>query len=814
MPEGLVRATVLVGYGGFGLDVLQRLLVNAALRGALRWRDPQGGAGAGERHLEDLALVWIQDPGEQIRVRQDGSAEVLRDLYREIEEVPESSRLEAEVTAAIETKARQVLSASSRATGSRAAKPLGLDIILIAHPAAPESIGTLDRLMTAAMDHLANYPNLTAEVQGSGDPLAFVEILDFDNYWDRADAARRLRQAVRRSVDGWQNRRQGRRPAFGRIYLTDGASTHEGLRAREHRLDEISLFLELLLFEQPREADDRFRRLARSSGAHESVVGAFGVRLLERSAGLLSRLAAARFGIGWLDYLATGSQTEASASPQHLNQKLEPYRAERLERLMEAGNLDEELIQSLRTLEQELLAVPPEEADWLERVKIAYRRKAALLQERLAGMTAERMAAIGRDHLAKLPADLRAGIDADLRDATQPTPLATVLAEIDRASAELGELSEPETDTQGEGQDPFAGLARLHHRYRDFHDDQLDLGGLNAQWWPLFSLALTVAATPKTIEIAADHWPGLPLLANPLLTAPLLFLLAWGFCALVLQRLFTARSRRARHFFTDADRGRFADRLRDDMGPGGPLRRPIETVLEGLLNDMRWGVRSEVRRELQLFRERLAERRREMGWLRNELREFLKLHGVSLEGGTQHLHRVGRPHTGIRQSIEKREDFERILAKNPTEPSRYRSLQSDVEHNPFAEWHVRHASSFLYPLAFIDRLSRAYSDPFADEQARPGTGPEQAARAQEVIDFFDRYGSFDLSFGWKKQEGVPSPQRFGLLPSSWRRLPAVLPRLSELGMVEENVYTGADEARAYLVRVELGVASEALEESR
>lgn len=808
----LARPTVLVGYGAFGLDVLERLLLHAALRGVLRWREPRGGAGAGERHLDELALIWVpEDEDLAGRRRREASTEVLRDLYREIEELRRTSVFETDVVDAVDRAAHRVLSAASRADRTTAA-PLELDLVLVAHPRAPQEVGTLDRLTTAALDHLANYVNLTSDVQGS-DRLVCLEILDFDNYWDRGEEARRLRRAVRQSVEAWQHKRNLRRPSPSRVYLVDGASTREGLRGVEHRLEEVALFLELLLFDHPREASDPLQRLGRSAGAHESPLGTFGIRLFERSAGLLSRLAAARFGIGWLDYLAEGSPDQPTPEARHLRELLSPYEPDQLDALLDTAGLRRELEQDLAQLESRLMELDPAVPSWLDQVRETYERAAMELRERVREAASERMAALYGERLASLGDDLRAAVDADLRDGSEPVPISSVLASLERAMDELGELVGPEQSESDDVDGALGELEKIHGRYRQFDDQRVDLTGLRTWWWPMLALAIAVGFASPASEIAAELASRWPALTNPLTVGCAIFFFSWWVGVAGAHPLLEARSRRARRFFDDADRGRFVDRLRAGLGPGGEMRAPIMDHLDGLLLEMRWGVRSEVRRHLQRVRDRLAQRRREMVWLRGELREFLSLYGVALQAPLHEL-QLSRNGTGVRHAVERGEDLAAVLAQNPPDPQRYRSLQADPELNPFADWHEDNAPFFLNPLAFVDRLCHGYADPFALELARPGTGPEQAARERDLIEFFERNGRFDPAFGWKKQDGVPPGQRLALLPARWRRLPGVLPRLSELGVVGENVLTGADEERAYLLRVDLGIGTECLEEAR
>ena len=57
------RPTLLIAFGGFGLDALQRLLHQSALRGVLRWKESQtGGVASAQRQLQDLGLAGPAGP--------------------------------------------------------------------------------------------------------------------------------------------------------------------------------------------------------------------------------------------------------------------------------------------------------------------------------------------------------------------------------------------------------------------------------------------------------------------------------------------------------------------------------------------------------------------------------------------------------------------------------------------------------------------------------------------------------------------------------------------------------------------------------
>ncbi|HZF09275.1 MAG TPA: hypothetical protein VFE33_10845 [Thermoanaerobaculia bacterium] len=824
------RPTLVIGYGAFGLDVLRRLLASAAPRGVLAWREPRGGASPSERQLEDLALVWVRDrfglAGQEVDeedAREGSAIEMMRDLYRQIRRCGEGRTAESDLAGELAAAARELLSASARA--GRDELPLGLDVVVLARPTGPEVVGLLDHLLSGAMDELANNANLERSVQGS-EPLAFTAVFDFENYWDRGETAHRTRRALSASVERWQKRRSDRKPGFGRVYLVDGR-TGDGFRDDAHRLDEITLFLELMLFEGQR--DGVLGRLYQSPGFHESPVATFGVRLFERSTGLLARLAAARFGIGWLDYLAGRRPFQPEAQSQELRRCLAPFVPPALDTLLGVPTLRAHLAAELAALEGELIALPVDDDAWAERVGHRYEEFLDAAEQRLARIARERQVEIGREQLAGLAGRLETALEADLHHPRQPVPLGTVLSELEEAWSALEGTSWP-VETAGEEAGDSTPLraprtGETHTAYRRFADRRVSARGLRS-WWPLFALTLALGLTPVATDLLGDlpalsphaafwrtqlHALAIWLQSRPAVLAPLFAVATWALAGMPLQRGIARRLERAGRFFTDGERGRLVDRLRADLAPGGALRRAAERRLSGLLDDLRLAVATEVGHELGRLVTRLRDRRQEMTWLRDQLRAFLGLHGLSTEDDPDLLGLI-RDDTGIRHGVERGEDFARMLERNPPTPERFLSLQAEAA--PFTGWADKYSDAFLYSLAFIDRLSRIYRDPLEEELARPDAGPRQSARAEELLAFLAGKGTFDLALGFKAQEGVPPDRRYALLPAGWRRLPGVLAALADLRMSgEQQVLDGTDGARAYLLRLQLGVAPSCLVEA-
>ena len=810
------RPAILVGYGAFGLGILRQLLASTAPRGILSWETPRGGAAPSERSLQDLALLWVPDrtgfSGQAVDdedAREGSSFEMMRDLYRQIQQVEERDSPEADFAAAVAVASEKLLSATARA-GRRDALPLGLDVIVLARPTVPEVIGSLDRLLARGMEQLANNANLSRGIQ-SAEALNFVAILDFENYWDRREPGRRIREALHNSVEQWRKRQLVGSPAFGRIYLVDGR-TADGIRDDRHRMDEIALFVELLLFEGQRSGE--LQRLYQPQARKESPVGTFGVRLMERSAGLLSRLAAARFGIGWLTYLAGSEASRPDVEPTAIRRCLAPYRPAELTQLLDRETFAANIAAELAALENDLLALPLSNAEWPQLVRDRYRQTAQKLEASLTAAVRTAMGDLARGAMADLAEGLRAAVEADLHHPRDPVPLGAVLAEIDAALAELAVTVEPVGPPPGAADDLLARIDELHARYLRFNHERLDLDGLRRWWW-LQATAVAAGLTPPLTDLLADVPPPdrmryvlnkaydlLRWLDNPLAVGLALFAVVWWFGAGPLQRRIAARMERARRFYSHPDRGRFVARLREGLGEGGGLRAPIDHTLDRLLLDLTLSVRGEISRELARIGVRLRERRREMLWLREQLRQFLRLHGLDerpLDAG-----QLLREGSGIRHTVERGADFDRMLKSNPPNVERFRSAQASSQ--PFAGWQEPYCAIFLQPLAFLDRLSTLYQDPFLQELVVPGTGPEQLKQAEEFLDFLARQGSWPLAFEWKAQEGVPPDRRYCLLPRLWHGLPDVLPALADRSIPADLVLDGTDSARAYLLCVQTGVA--------
>lgn len=810
------RATLLVGYGRFGLDLLQHFLFTTATRGVLAFDEPAGAESS--RRLRDLALLWVRDPFEMggagtDSVPKGSETELVRDLNDQIQRL-EDTEAEAPFRELLAENARVLLDAARRAA-HRENLPPGLDVIVVAHPDGREDLGRLAQLLAAGFDELKRFATPLEPAVATAGALNFIQILDFENYWHDSEPGREMRRSVYQAVEMWRQRGTEGKAGFGRIYLVDGF-TGEGTRSERTRIDEIALFLEFLLFEG-RRADLQWLYQLRTPG--ESPLAAFGIRLHERSAGLLSRLAAARFGMGWLDFLA-GDHLPAGSDPEEFLQALAPFRIEALERTVALGiPPDESAATGFLGLAAELERLDVDDPEWPWRVRAAYELAAGALERQSARRIRLGMQGLLRQPpWADLPARLREAVAAALHHDRRPLPLGWVIRELESVLDEFRRKPGFGSSPVDGSPDPWAELTDSHEAYRRFLAQQLETRGFR-RFLVWFSVLLGLAVAPVMAELLEDiqrpdpaaahflvrhadrfgHW----LATHPVILASGLAGLAWGAAVTLVGPGMDHRQREARIFWNESERGRLTHRLRSLLAPDGELGARFRTSAEEELQRLAAGLGAEVVRELSRVLELLRRRQREMRWLRRQLQEFLNLYGLNPLRVREDWSRMNQETTGIRHALEQYRDFERMLRGHPPEAERFPAAQA--ERRPFRNWDQPYSEAFLFPLRFIDDLSRQYRDPFEQTLAQPGTGAEEQARVQELLRFFRDFGRFPPAFAWRAQHGVPQVRFYGLVPQVLGSMAAVRQELRDLGMAEGDILSGRDAARAYLLRIQLGI---------
>jgi len=878
------RATLLLGYGEFGRQVLQRLLTTAALRDVLRWEEPAGATGAGQRQLRDLEILLLADRAEGRErghhgarhgrlFQEESTLELFRDLYSQIREVGTGAEPERELADALVEAARRLLAApgggSSGPTGPDLAdRPderisRGLDVLIVARPESRLLLGNLNNALRAGMDRLKQaFPRLHQRVEGA-EAIVYLAILDFDDLAADSAEVRQLRQAVAEAVRDWETRRNPPsghepRPAPGRIYILDAAAT-DGIRDRQFRIDEISLFLEFLLFEGQR-ADD-LQRLYQAHDRRESALATFGIRLFERSDELLSKLAAARFGARWLDSMAASPAPGSLGSLGDLGEVLGDFSPGRLERRFRRDELGRIVEAHLRRLEGELLRdLQPSWPDWPAAARSVVEARLGALREELASTAGCQVPTV-REDLAGLAERCEEAIRQALHRSPRPAALGGVLAELEHLLATLGEPAdgpgreeddEKRDEKRDEGRDEERGteegriekgggqkggwgeLTALHAAYLACRADRLNGGGEGGEggdsretraFWALAALVTAVGWTPLLREILGTIPPpdptashllhrlhgGLTALAGPIPASLVALGLPWVLGRWGAHPGLMRRASLPVRFFTDPERGRLSAGVRRALAPGGWLRRPEEQFADELVRDLAASIRREVRHIVSRHLSRLRARRQEVEWLRDQLTRLLGLYGLSAQGDDDALLEAARKdHTGIRHRVESVEDFERILASNPPQPGRFASVQAAEA--PFTGWSEPWGRTFVYPLQFIDRLAaRHFSDPRRDELSQPGGEVEIRRREQQLLAFLGRISPLPLACDWGHREGVPVRRVYAVLPALWKGSFEVRTRLADLGVPEEQTLVGSRPERAYVLGVQLGVDLACLE---
>jgi hypothetical protein len=769
------RPTILIGYGTFGLNVLRRLLASTVLRGILSW-EKQNNTG---NYIKNLALFWVKD----INNKDDGdiddgiSLEMMRDLFSQIQTVkPDDSGLE--LASSINKVVKNRLLADN-ADSNNENLPLGLDIFVIMQPTTLGDVAHLNRLLRPTMQTLANYNNL----QQTDYALNFIQIVGFENYWDDSENGKNVRMAMHQTVQNWQQIT----PNFERFYFVDGC-TRDAIRLESQRIDEISLFLEFLLFEKQRIGP--FTNLYKSQD-YQSPIATFGIRLVERSSDIFSRLAAAIWTIGWIDYLLGVENIGINTEPSKLKAKLDLYRPARLEKELGEENLWALLNDKFRDLEQNLVKLGIAD-NWPQEVRKRYEETVQELETLLTAEVHQRFNEVTNNYLNNLANDLQEGITDDLHNISDPVTLGAVIREINNTSDTL-DIPAKNTDIFpiNETNEVLKSATEIYAEYATFNKERLKIESF--KWWQLiFPLAVTIGLTPIIIDLLSSITnTTLQILNNPIGIGTLIFLITFGM-SWIFHKSIHKRLKQARKYWTHPNKGRFINYVRHILQPNEVLRKPSEDFLKRLLNDMALTIRVEVMHHLNQVKFNLQEREREMQWLQEQLRDFLRMHGIDAEGNPS------SQVSNVRHSMEQLKNIDYRLGFYPAIPERFRSAQSEKQ--PFSNWNKRYNDKFLYTLKFIDELRNLFEGPPLNE--------DQIAK--NFIAFLEQHGNFSPAFSWPAQEGVPPNQSFCLLPQSWNRLGGITAAMSNIGITQTNIHPNPDESRAYLLNIQIGVDYECL----
>jgi hypothetical protein len=216
------------------------------------------------------------------------------------------------------------------------------------------------------------------------------------------------------------------------------------------------------------------------------------------------------------------------------------------------------------------------------------------------------------------------------------------------------------------------------------------------------------------------------------------------------------------------------------------LARVRRNVHSSLTND--------VHKTLTRIDDRLAERGREMHWLRRQLSEFLRL--------------SSQPAMAVRQWVGREATLETMMQPRPV--ARICYPQDDLP-RPFAGWSEHFCDAFLDPLRFIDRLSKRYADADEETQERRRADDDQVRRRRELIDFIDN-SKLAPACRFLQDTGVTDERRWCIAAQRWRNIPGMVEEINNrLGIINDDISPAADRSRVYLLVVQTGVAAVNLE---
>jgi hypothetical protein len=813
-----IKPTIVIGHGAFGLAVLRRFLRKTAPRGSLI---PAGLAAADDdgRRLRDIALLWMPEPSVSVSASSAaelqsaddpyGRADFLRDLYRQIDTVPNMPGAAETVLCDKVADAARFLR-SPELVEARAGLD-GLDVIVVAQARKAADITALDSLNRALLSRLMQNYREWCEGQRAARKLHCIAIYDFDNYRGGSDDDRRLRRAVQASMEGWQRALEhpGRvpRPILDRCYLLDGRAG-EAHRGPRNRRDEITLFLELLLFGGVRD-DEMLKFLFQQGSNVESVAAGFGVRALERSPQLLSRLAAARFGAGWLAWLRGDADVRSGRRAAALEAALKPLLAEIDQPELTRAAIERTWVTGAAGLADAVLGLPGLETErWGEQAERHLTERSRDLERDLLQVGLAQISALRSGHLGEAGAAVRAAIDQDLHNPHAPVPLAAVLGELDDALARLRAQASTETPV---APPPALSVGAAHRTYLDASGHWLaEDGAALSRFWPLLAAVSGLAATP----FAQDLLRQLPLLAatdspwqkqlslwverldQPLVIAPALFICTWLALRAFAQPRVERAVARARAFHLDPRRGRLAAAVRADCDA-------LSGIRERVLRNVQATVGNDLLALLSALRERLKQREREMLWLGEQLEEFARMFG--LERGKDV---VQPPADDAHRWLVSPSDLTTMMQRRPDVSGQFEASQPDLP-KPFEGWSERHCERFLDLFGFLDNLSRLYLDAFVNQAGEGRADAEWALRGNALRQLLQR--RLDVGFSAAADQDQAQTRSFAVLPEEWRGHAAAADALRALGINNDDLRPGSDPARLYLLAVRFGVAPAALE---
>jgi hypothetical protein len=476
--------------------------------------------------------------------------------------------------------------------------------------------------------------------------------------------------------------------------------------------------------------------------------------------------------------------------------------------------------QALGRLESELGELTPPSAgssDWATTIGGRVEEAFADLRNSLMVFAGERARQISREYLNvtdDLEEIVSKALDGPPSYASEPLPLLAVIEQLEDLVRHLDDVGVSETKAIVASRSPYQPLEEAHRTFRDWRDGQIDAAQLKP-WWPMLSLLIAAAWTPVLMDAFDNMAPpdpgstslwrpiysALSFLSTPWLLALVLLALAWLIGGLFFQSAIERWQHRALSFFVHPNQGVLVDRVRE-LIRASALRASLDQFVDETYLGLVRQVSSELRAAILAVRERLEQRQREAMWLRLQMREFLRTHGIDAvaeDPGKQAFNRSSAYST----SVESERDLQTVLARNPPTPERFTSMQAEIR--PFARWKQKYCDDFLHPIRFLEQLSRHYDleptkeaglSAYADKSKEKGLG-----------EFLAHVAAFHVGFRWGSEPGaVVGTESFCVLPEQWRSLPAVQAGLSANAFPESRIMSGISNDRLHLLRIDQGVS--------
>jgi hypothetical protein len=716
--------------------------------------------------------------------------------------------------AVVEAKDRLLDASGRRSTGDRLR--VGLDVLILAQPNGPEAPGRIEDLLGPAMQALADDRSLERPAPGSN-LLNFLLFLDFDSYWAGSETNGRIRTGLQASIERWHTRQISGQPGFARIYLMDGQVKEQGRRAEALRIEELIILLCLMLFEGKRD-DPGLRWLFEKQQDEIPPLATFGMRALERRQDLLALLSAAKFASGWLEYLM-GNSAPPGEGLTTLRTQLSAWRPESLEFAGERQNLEQILERGLKEVEEQAhaLSISSEGPGWKPEYSDLLDAQVNALKNRLSAWSGEYAFRASSLKLARLPERLNELVTAAIDNPRDPLPAGSVIDELLALRKSL-DVTAPVAPTPA---DPaqWDGLAQAHGDFAWFRGGQLNPANL-PRWWPLLAATLAAAWTPVVLDalnavpppdsnsafLVRKSYELLMDFNQPAAVVLLLAVAAWA----IGNRWFQPQIRKwlGRGFlgWSHPRQGVLTDRIATSIGLGA-VADGIRAQADYVYGVALQRVNAEVRREIDRVVERLRARRSEMKWLRDEMQEFLRTHGIDPDASSVGIDSSARPPGGYRVSLDRDADLQKTLALNPPNRDRFRAAQAD--RHPLRRWHDDYCDTFLYPVIFLEDLGKAYYDRKAEEASSHDDA--SAAKIAGIEDFLERSGQFSLAFDWSGASGaVHDVQSWCVLPPPWKRESRIASALHNHAFEEQRIVPGSADDRAYFLKVQWGVSTDRL----